>query len=121
MTFLSDIQKQRLFDLGYTLSHHGKILEANCIFDAFLKENPKEAKALIGKAHAFLVIDKFAEAESLLKQVVENNPKDQEALAMLALNYFLMDDQTNCKTMAELVDDTDNVAYLLSKELLAFC
>ncbi len=119
MALLTQEQKQRLLDLGYTIAHQGKINQANCIFNAILMEKPVDVPALIGKALTSMMLDKFAESEEILLAILEKSPQDQEAIDMLALTYFLSGNNVKAKEFALKVNNTSPQAYAMAQELLA--
>ncbi len=119
MTFLQENQKQRLLDIAYTIAHHGKIPQANAIFEAFLLEKPAFAPALIGKALTLLMINKFEDSEKILLEVLNTNNDDKEARAMLSLCYFLSGNSSKAKEEALKLSENDGEAYQLASSLLA--
>ncbi len=119
MEILNESHIKRLLDIAYTIAQSGQIQQANSIFDAVLKDKPTHSVALIGKALTLIMTDKFVEAEEGLKKVLEANPKDSEASALLALSYFLANEENKAKEIAQTVSDTSTDAYALAQGLLA--
>ncbi len=118
MAVLQEKHIQRLLDIGYTIAHHGNVIQANNIFDAILLENKENTPALIGKALTAMMLDNFEECENGLKKILEKNENDQEARALLSLCYYLSGSDFNSKEEAKKIDNESTEAFDLAQGIL---
>ncbi|MBQ7585353.1 MAG: tetratricopeptide repeat protein [Desulfovibrionaceae bacterium] len=101
---LADQDVSLLLEIANMACHMGFPADALKMVEGILEFKPNFVPALITKAYAFLVVDKFDEALDLLDPILKANPADNDAWVMQGLVLLLS------KRRSEALESFEHIA-----------
>ncbi len=108
--------------VAHALVNAGAEREVLPLMERLVRDHPKDWQVRLGLARALLGVERYAEAEAVLREALAHNPDDPEALKVLAVLALRRGERERARHyVAEALarDQFDEEARLLKEELEA--